>query len=287
MGRKGVVAGFGDSLWLGFNSTASQEAPLGENGYDNVSVYNRYTSANALVRLGVSDDFTPGWDPLTYSGSNWQQDGPCPMYWIANAMARYLGLEELRVIMMGASATDIVQSPPGANPNASWYSGLSGGLYDKFADKYAAEALATPEITTDHEFLGFFTSLGNNLNNPSVYPTDETTTLASNLTTTIAAAELLFVASGHSRQVVSGVPIDVRDNELFSLDRMLESRRQMDTWKAASSETLPRAYSSTDGLESTTDPDDPHLTDIGTMGMGKRMFHAWRSAGQNFPNIDV
>jgi hypothetical protein len=180
MRKKGVIVGVGDSLFSGFNSVytegVSDPALFGDDGQDTVFVYDRWLAPSVLDKIGQTDTAAPfGWSSLPYRTSNWTNNGPCPMYYVANAILRFLDLEELRVIMMGTPATDVVQSPPSGNVTVSWYPGIDpNGSYDRFEAKHIDEALATGDITSDHIYLGAFASLGNNMNNASQYVTDET-----------------------------------------------------------------------------------------------------------------
>lgn len=282
MGVKAVLAVVGDSLQAGYNGPATQTPPFGANGDNRVFIYNRYTfdagvgneAQTVDVRTGLSDTgHTPGWDSLRYADSNWQNNGPLPVYYTASAIRRYLGLEELRVICMAIPATDVTQTPPGGNNTISWYPGLSGGIMGRYQSKYLTEALATDEVTTDHIYLGCLASLGNNLNNSTVYTTDESGNLSSNLASVFSAVEGSVLASGGGRQVATRIPRSViQEAPTTSESRVETCQAQTDQWK----QTSGRATAWMEGIP--WNSGDPHFSDSSAMLLGTKMFKAWRSA---------
>jgi len=282
MGVKGVLAVVGDSLQAGFNGPASQTPLFGADGDNKVYIYNRYTfdagvgneSQTVGVRAGTSDTgHTPGWDSIRYADSNWQNTGPVPIYYTANAIRRYLGLEELRVIFMAIPATDVTQTPPSGNNSVSWYPGLSNGVMGRYQTKYIDEALATDEVTTGHIYLGCIASLGNNLNNSSVYTTDESVNLSSNLSSVFSAVEGSVTSSGSGRQIVTRLSYSVAEETTgVSEARIAACHDQLGSWK----QTSRRATARMDGIP--WNSGDPHFSDTSAMLLGAKMFKAWISA---------
>jgi hypothetical protein len=294
MGVKAVLAVIGDSLQAGYNGPATQTPLFGANGDSRTYIYNRYTfdagvgneADTVAVRTGTSDTgHTPGWDSIRYADSNWQNTGPLPVYYTANAIRRYLGLEELRVIFMAIPATDVTQTPPNGNNSISWYPGLSNGIMGRYQTKYIDEALATPEVTSQHIYLGCIASLGNNLNNSTVYTTDESGSLSSNLSSVFSAVEGSLLASGGGRQVVTRLSYSVIAEEPnVSQSRLETSQAQVASWK----QTANRASARLDGIP--WNSSDPHFSDSSAMLLGTKMFKAWISAQtrtETFNTVDV
>lgn len=290
MVRKGTIAVVGDSLHTGFNSGPALQTPLfGEDGEEGVFVYNRSIASNLFVRLGLSDEgHTPGWVPLTYSDTNWQYDGNLALYYLCNAIKRYLGLTEIRVILAAVPGTDLFQTPPEGNPQTTWYPNISGGWLDTFESKFVDEALATPEMDNTFEFLGTFASVGNNAASLEAYPkNDETDQHADNLGALFTEIESFFLASGGARRVVTRFPAHalllpgVGSN--YDPIRVRTLRRECRKFVDSSVSTAPAAFANLDDVE--FNPSDPHFTESGYNEMGRRQFMAWRSAGFDFPNI--
>ncbi len=298
MRKKGVIVGVGDSLFSGFNSEylegVSSPAPFGNAGQDTVFVYDRWLAADLTDRIGTTDIASPfGWSSLPYRTSNWQYNGPCPLYYVANAIHRFLDLEELRVIMMGTPGTDVVQSPPAGNVTVSWYPGIaSNGAYDRFETKHIDEALATGSITANHIYLGAFASLGNNMNNSEVYTTDETSDLQDNLNLLFSNIEGALLAPGDTgRQVVTRVPVSVLAVEpTVSLNRIRTCHAQLSGWKGEAFDgSNLRATAWLDDIPFIAQG-DPHFSADNSMVMGQRMFKAWLSAAQSDegdPTVDI
>jgi hypothetical protein len=293
---KGVIVMVGDSLCAGFNSAADvgSAGPFGENGSDKVFVYNRWLSSDLLDRAGLASNNAPfGWSSLPYSTSNWQFDGPVPAYFLANAITRFMGLEELRVIMMGVPATDLVQSPPNNNSTVSWYPGIaSNGAYDRFETYFIDEALATGDLTNDHLYLGAFASLGNNQTNSSAYPVDETDDFQPNLNTLFDAIEdALLAPTDTGRRIVTKVPLSALEVEPnVELDRVRQIYKELNAWKAeALGGTTFRATADLNDI-AFLGPGNPHYSATSTLVMGQRLFKAWLSSAQSTmtePNIVV
>jgi len=289
MRKKGVIVGVGDSLFCGVNSVytegESSSAPFGNDGQDTVFVYDRWLAELPTDKIGTTDAAAPfGWSSLPYRTSNWTNDGPCPMYYVANAIHRFLDLDELRVIMMGTPSTDVVQSPPSGNVTVSWYPGIDpNGSYDRFETKYINEALATGNITSSHVYLGAFASLGNNMNNAAVYTTDETGDLQENLNVLFSSIEGALLAPGDTgRQVVTRIPASVRAIvPTVSLDRIRTCHAELSSWKGEAFDGSNLRATAWLGNVPFIGEDNPHFTAENTMVMGQRMFKAWLSAAQS------
>ena len=283
---KGVIVMVGDSLSTGFNSVADAgDTPLfGELGDPNVLIWDRWLDSSVTEKLGLSSTNAPfGWSRIPYSTSNYTNNGPLPVYFLANALKRALDLEELRVIMMGVPSTDVVQTPLNGNYGTTWYPGLDpNGLFERLSTYYIDEALASGAITTDHKYLGTFASLGANMTNSDPYTVDQTDDLQGNLNALFDAIEgAMLGVSDTSRRVVTRIPLSVRDVvETVELDRLRTVYRELNAWLSESSGgTTYRATALLDDIPF-LGANDPHFSAANTLIMGQRLFKAWQSAGQ-------
>ena len=281
MGVKGVVAVLGDSLQAGFNGPSTQPPLFGESGDSRVYVYNRYTydagpdnvTETVNVRAGLSDaGFFPGWGPLELLGLKLAEHRSGTVLLHGQRHSALLGARRASRGADGHSGHRCSPEPPGRGGlivvrRALW------GLLERYVSKYWEEALGTPELTSEHVYLGCFASLGNNLNNAGVFLTDESGALASNLNAVLSAVEGAAVASGGGRQIVSRLPLSVIDEAPTVSEQRVETcHEQLASWK----QTSGRATARMDGIP--WNSNDPHFSDSSAMQLGRKLFSAWRSA---------
>jgi len=278
---KGVLVLVGDSLSVGYNSVATSTPPFGPFGRPGVLVYDRWLSNSVSEKLGILPGASQfGWSPLPYASSNYQSHGPSPAYFLANAIHRFLDLDELRVITMGVPQSDVVQFPTNNNYGATWAPlDVAPGIFERFSRYHIGEAMATGDLSGS-VYLGTFASLGNNMTNTATWPEDQTNQLAANLDSLFDSVERAILPAGQtSRRIVTRVPLEVLNIiNTVEFDRIRSVYRQLTRWRI-SGPTDPR-YRQIADLSNIPflGVGNAHYNDTGTMRLGNQLYKAWLSS---------